>query len=371
MSQKVTVSFPIHTMGVHAGPHPDETFGMWQVKNFGNDHFPGAMTATIVCGFDTQGRSGDDWLKEGVLLFGIGGGMFDEHSTTRKNRKEGECVASLVAQYLGIAGEPWMKQVLSYVVDDDLNGSPSGFDIGAISKLIHQMYPDDPDLAMEWTMTALAAKMKEQLSFWKEARTDFSTKSTIYPFIGPKGAPMQLALVRSDNPQVGKFGRSKVGGNCNVVIQLTSSGNVQIFTANGLTLYDAVAALRYELQSAKGKMLTTDWDELALEGKVEGAEEIYFQERGQMLLNGSLTAKNVEPLTKWLAIERIVELVILGVSPSTFHPDRASNCKQWKCTSTEANPCPWYGYGLRRCTDTQDQMRQLATTVRVTGNVDW
>ena len=134
-----------------------------------------------------------------------------------------------------------------------------------------------------------------------------------------------------------------------MVIQRQSSGNTQIYTNKKIRLFiqDVVQMVRVSEQEAGGKTGATNWEALSLEGKIEGAEEWYYHKTGQMLLNGSLTAKGVPPTR--LSLEQIKSLVRIGINPDAFEPKRVIYCEKKKCTSSWTNPCPWYKSKLHRC----------------------
>ena len=72
-----------------------------------------------------------------------------------------------------------------------------------------------------------------------------------------------------------------------------------------------------------------------------GAEEWFYHRQGQMLLNGSLTQADV-PATR-LSLDRIAELVKIGIDPSRLKP---------LCQSTGrcmGEVCDWYTWSLARC----------------------
>lgn len=350
-----------HTIVTHKSPHLDEIAAIWFFRRFGERQFPGINTAKVdfwsTGGESPDGRPAEDYEREGVLLVGIGGGRFDEHSTIERERKEGECSATLVAKALGIDDEPFLERILKFIINRDLNGTGHPFDIASIVKVLHQQCPDDPERVMDWAMTALEAKYQEQLGFFIATKADFEENAEIEEIPGPKGRILKMATIVSDDPQMGKFARSTFGGQVDIVIQQRSSGNVQIFTnkRSGLVLYGVVQMIRLAEQEAKGQIVTTDWKELALEGKVAGAEEWYLQKAGQMLLNGSLTATQVSP-TK-IPLEKIQEIVRIGVNPMAFHPKYSSHCESGICISTCRNPCPWYSWGLHRCREMRFRMR--------------
>lgn len=350
------------TIVTHERPHLDEYLAIFLLRKFGEDKFPGVSKATIVYwnsgGQVPDARTANDYEKEGALLVGIGGGCFDEHPTADGDRKEGECAATLVAKALGIADDPSLEKILKFAVNNDLKAAAHPFDIAYVAKVMHQQYPNNPEIVMEWVMAGLEAKYHEQASFFNETKKEFDRVAEIEVIQGPRGKMLKMATVVSDDEQMSKFARSVYGGSIAVVIQKKSLGNIQIYTNRqyGLTLYDVAQMLRLAEQEKKGKVITREWKILASEGKVQGAEEWFFHYAGQMLLNGSLTATSVPP-TK-LSLDKIREIVRIGVNPNVFEPSFSVSCKKGICASTMKKECPWYKFGLHRCREIRFEMRK-------------
>jgi len=132
-------------------------------------------------------------------------------------------------------------------------------------------------------------------------------------------------------------------------VQKRTNGQVMIFTnkKNPVKLYDLIQMLRIEEQLRKGQLVTTDFKELSREGTVAGAEEWYFQESAQIILNGSKSA----PMAKATAIplDAIVSFVKISLNPTSFEPSRENDCQQNRCTHSPRNRCGWQAYGLQRC----------------------
>jgi len=333
----------------HERPHLDEITAIWLLRKFGEEKFPGISTAkieyrdsSVLCEYSIEA-----YEREGILLVGIGGGRFDEHPTVNGSRKEDECCATLVAKELGLEEEPTLKPILKFVRNEDLGGGQQ-FDLAGIVKLLHEQFPNDPGKVIDWAIMGLEAKYYDGFQFWNSAKEEFERHAVVESFVSQKGETLKMASITSDNEQVAKFARSVVGGNAAVVIQKKLSGNIQIYTNRrfGVDLYDVVRMIRLEEQKAKGNVVISEWRALSNEGKVVGSEEWFFHEAGQMLLNGSLTAKDV-PATR-IPFSRIVELVRIGVSKS-FEPKRAKICLQSVCSSAPGNKCLWYDFGLQRC----------------------
>lgn len=314
----------------HEAPHLDEIAAKWLIEKFGNKEFL------------------DKYAPNRILAVGIGGGPFDEHPTVNGERKEGECAATLVAKALRVDDDPALEKILKFVVTHDLNGGDQPFDLSYLVKLLHQQFPDNPEKVIEWAITGLEAKYQEQLSFFSTTKAEFDRAAEVEEI--PRGEQMlRMVTIVSDDNQMSKFVRSALGGQTAILIQKRSSANVQIFTNKrfGLNLTDVAQIIRLEEQYKKGNIVTTDWELLKAEGKVEGVEEWYYHLEGQMLLNGSLTTSDIPPTR--LSLEQIKEIVRIGVNFQAFESSRASLCQRGTCTSTRNDHCLWYPWGLHRC----------------------
>ncbi len=312
----------------HHQPHFDEILAIWLAEKFGN------------VGFVSK------HCPSNILLLGEGGGNFDEHPFDGGPRKEGDCCATLVAKALGVDDDPALEKILKFGLNTDL-GKGQPFDLASMVKLLHQAYPDDPFVAIDWVYQALDAKYAEQYALHGPTREAFELNALIKEMIGPHG-PVRVAVIVSDDPNMSKFARAVSGGNADIVIQQQTIGNTQIFTnqRSGITLFDVAILINLAEQEAAGEVVVKDWKVLSAEGTIPGGRWHFFP-KGQMMLNGSLTHKDV-PSTA-LSIETITALVRRGVNPKAFEPTRSADCLAGVCTSTATDPCPWYRYGLHRC----------------------
>lgn len=342
----------------HARPHLDEITAIWLLRKFGEEMFPGIRSAVVeywTSGSEALLKTPEQYEKEGTLLIGVGRGRFDEHPVNGQP-KEG-CAATLVAKALGLEEDPLLQQILKFVSANDLKGSGHAFDLAHLINIMHQQFPNDPTKVTDWAVTGLETKLAEQSEFFGDARQEFEQNARVVEF-GSPGRKIRLAVLVSDNEKLAKFARSIHGGRSDVVIQKKSSGNVQIFTrrSSGLKLFELAQLLRYEEQRSKGVFRTTDWKTLAAPGTLPGSEEWFYQQAGEMLLNGSLTAKDVKPTG--LSLEKIEELAMIALTPRAFEPERAGECLKDICTSSSRNQCPWYSWGLHRCRLNRYKMSQ-------------
>ncbi len=314
----------------HEKPHFDEIVAKWLIEKFADKEFL------------------QKYASGGVIEIGIGGGFFDEHQKDKEGKQE-ECAATLVAKALGLDDDPVFKKLLKFTVTVDQKGGSQPFDIAYLTKILHQKFPDNPEKVIRWVEVGIEAKYWEQSQFFKEAQEEFRKTGKIEWIKGP-ARKLKMVSIVSENPQVAKYARSVNGGQAAIVIQKhPTKGNVQIFTNKRfrLKLDDVARIIRIEEQKVKGKVIVKDWQKLESEGEVEGIEEWFYHKIGEMLLNGSLTAPNVPPTR--LSLQRIKELVAIGLNPQAFEPSRAEICKSGICSSTRKDPCPWYEWGLRRC----------------------
>ncbi|HEY4475626.1 MAG TPA: hypothetical protein VJB92_02815 [Candidatus Paceibacterota bacterium] len=301
-----------HTIALHHRVHFEEILARWLVRRFGSVRFPGADTARTVfwtTGGTPDGKPAEEYERNGWILIGVGGGRFDEHPTSGSLRKEDHCAATLIAEELKVDDDPRLERILKFAFQSDRREGSHPFDLAAMVKALHACYPDNPERVIAWAEEAIEAKYLEQRHFWEEAARDFEQAARIST-IEVNGKSMPMVVVVSESEGMNKFARSRFGGNAAIVVQKNpEKGNVQIFTSKklGIDLSRVARALRLAEQQAKGQMVTIDPDALLAEGKVRGAEEWFYHLAGQMLLNGSLTAKDVPPTR--LSLETIEKII--------------------------------------------------------------
>lgn len=336
----------ITQVATHPKPHLDEITGLWLLRTQGQKKYPGVDTAAMVYwgtgGSTPDGRSAAAWENEGVLALGVGGGKFDEHDP---DRKEGECVASLVAKDLGVDKDSGLKQILEYVTRVDLSATDSPFALASLIKAMHEAQDQDPQFVIDWACFALEAMYRKQAQF-NAAAEDFA-KGRIEMISGPKGKEVKLVVMQTDNPAAARYARSQ---HASIIIQQTSRGTVQISTymRSGISLEDTARIVRVEEQRRSGRLITVDHKTLGSEGAaVPGAERWFYHSKGEMLLNGSLSHPKVAPTQ--IPLDELVKLVKIGIDTTYFDPKFASGCHQDTCGASKATPCPLYAYGLHRC----------------------
>lgn len=341
------MAIPIKIIATHKRAHFDEHLGRWLLQKFGEKEFPAIKDAEVqYWGEQDIKKAPQEYDTEGILLIGIGGGRFDEHTTREKKGKKKECAATLVAKFLGLNEDPLLENLIRFALRTDKNSSnPS--DLAWSVQVLNHKWPNDSEKVFNQILPILDEYYEIQKQFFNETREEFEKKAQIEETqIGNKN--LKLVSIISDDEQVAKFSRSLHGCEAAVTIQKNSKGNVQIFTNKRFYLFfsDVVVMIRIEEQRAKGKIVvkpktmsvTEYYDYLSREGIVHEAEEWFFHKEIQALLNGSLTKPDVPPTR--LSLDEIQRSVKIGVDNTRFY----ENCDVRRCRN-----CPWNKWYLRRC----------------------
>ena len=341
----------------HLRPHSDELVALMLLRKFpeGEEKFPGIRNAEISflsTGELKDGKTAEDFSD--TVFLGCGGGIFDEHATSKKEREDGETCVTLVAKYLELEKDPALAKILFFIKEEDLKGSKVKNELPMVIKFLHTKYPDRYEDIYNWTEKAYFAEYLEEKKSptdekdwqrptleniyallkkqndngadeWKkfadeaisyqfqrfdEAKKEFSLKGKMEKIFGADGKMIQVASVVSDNEEMNKYARS-IGAH--IVIQFSSRGNVAILTdrKRKLDLTYAFVLLRMAEQHYRGGLKIKDEKELSKEGFVDGIPFWYLFHTRDMGFNGSSTTSDVEP-TK-IPHDKVVELVKEGV----------------------------------------------------------
>ncbi len=164
---------PVKFFCFHPNPHLEEIVLQRIAREFGKKQFPGIENAEWMFlntgGLLEEGMSAEDYLNEGILLGGTGGGMFDEHPTTHSSRKENECALTLLLKKLGVNGEaaPW-QNIIDYTVKNDLKGAGTAFDVAHVLTTLYYAFRNDGNegvkKAILWAMWAIEEIYTDNLS---------------------------------------------------------------------------------------------------------------------------------------------------------------------------------------------------------------
>lgn len=333
----------------HQNPDLDTFGSIWIAKKFGEKEFLGVSDAPVEFlpggPLMPDGRTGDEWLKDGVLVVDMGGGQFDHHQYhPEENRKNQRCATTLMADFLGIKDEPALASILYCVAYNDLLGGTHPLDLAKLIKDSNTISKDPMEtmkLVFAWLDIAYEAQKR-----FVVAMEDLKNEVEICELTRANKTKIKIAVTNTDNEQKLKALRFKL--QVDAIVRFAKTGNVQIFNRvvknqATVTLKEVVKIIRFEEQKKAGKITVTN--ELEKEGTIPGPGiEIWHYlksptNNSEMILNGSLTVK--KPPTK-LTREEILKAILIGLDEMYFAPE----CKKVKCAD-----CSFYPYKLKRCRD--------------------
>ncbi|KPJ57237.1 hypothetical protein AMJ49_01340 [Parcubacteria bacterium DG_74_2] len=233
------------------------------------------------------------------------------HETTQEDRDK---VAQFIDEWAQGKDELKAGQIIRFA-KGLRHGNKKPFDLTYIFCALEKKY--DREKVEAIVKELLEAKYFIQKKFF-EAATELKKKlelreAKIVPVIRDKTI-LNVLKIESDNPQIAKVARhQEFGCDASVVIQKNGSGRVLIFTNNRFytaqDMLNIAATIRLE-ELLQEKKLIIGYRKLSRAGIVREVPNWYFQRErnpgGGKLLNGSLTARDIEP-TK-IPVERILEI---------------------------------------------------------------
>lgn len=349
---------PVNYFVTHNEPHPDEiTSYTFLVDPFfaGEELFPGIRSAKILLWSEGKilseygNKTADELLEEeGMLLVGVGRGMFDEHG------KSVPTSAHLVAAYLGVLDNPEVQQILKLCKRYDHDGHSMPGDLQTMTKDRYAASDGGEQSQAEvflWAYRGIRDMIFGQRCF-EDCENDFDKTGKIF---GNK-----IVSVISDNRKMNKWVRHHYQPD--ITIQISESGDVIIFPSykkGGPSEADIVRVLRtleiekrYRLwwQDAQAGKIDDErnqpfhfplptWQILEKEGNIVECPEWYFYENGGQIMSGCLTAPEAK---KTLLVRQEIEA---AVAICYTHLFENQSCKD----GCDGYLCPLYRFGLFCC----------------------
>jgi hypothetical protein len=133
----------VKTIVVHQNPHLDELAAAWLLRTRGETKFPGVEKAKLVTWGkkDLANTTPEICVMNGILLVGLGGGMFDDHQDGRP-----DCAVTLVAKHLGVEKDFGLKTLLNgcYLADSKNEGKMAY--LAAMVKDLNRYWPGSIDV---------------------------------------------------------------------------------------------------------------------------------------------------------------------------------------------------------------------------------
>lgn len=326
----------------HKAPHLDEIAAIVMLRSqHGCKFFPGASSAKIVTWDKRNPRCAWDEIahaKDGRIMVGIGGGIFDEHGTVESDAKAG-CATTLVARVLGYDKVPGMDRVLRSIEAHD--SGKGGGDPQSFSKLVTASYrqciSDDPneqkaheEYCIRAAMFYAGCLLRDPICFAYEGKAAFEAADT-FAFKTRGGQYVRVAAATTDVDCFPRYARSQYGNRAHVVIvQKPATGAISVLTVgNTFDLSELAKAVRLLECIVQNRPYSYDDDSLRSIGMLERIPEWYLHDEKGLLLNQSQSSPDA-PATKITLhqMKKLVEWVIGGFVPNVQNCWHSKQCRR-------------------------------------------
>jgi hypothetical protein len=308
----------------------DTSIGIFLLKKFGQEQFPGIERATIqVEPILDNTKSEDIFLSEGIFLLDVGGGSFDHH------RKDFQTTCSfLLAKYLGIDNDKSISKLLAFADRDDATGKgiisndmiDKSFGLPGLIVSLNRTCDNDPNKVYKVIEPLLEAHYRDEYNSseglpkeieQKKKENDFYEFSTTY-----RGRHIRVCMTTSDDSTMTSYLRSKRGGDFDVVAMWRKSGHINILTKQ-FQKFDlrSLAALIRKSEAMLQEIFLDDMDYLSSPQRIDEVQNWYYDTATNSIQNGGITpTKNIYP-TK-IPKESMVEILKLGLSETLWKPEK-------------------------------------------------
>lgn len=296
-------------------PHPDTILGIFLLKTFGKEKYPGIENASIDIWQELpKGETLESLERKGVLVLDLGGGKFDHH-------QKGRTLSQLIAEDLEVIDDPALKKLLAYGERDDKYGlgtiSTDSIDkafglSGLVASLNKALY-DKPEEIIKLVVLLIGAHYIEEKKKTDELPKEFEEKlkdGKAEVFEVKQGKKkLKVAMLESDNISMAGWLRSVEGLKADVVCQKMGLGYVNILTKplKRVDLRWLAASLRNEEAKLRGKKLKIFTLDLMKPGKIAEIPEWYYDRATNSILNGGTNPQGILPTI--IPFERIKEII--------------------------------------------------------------
>lgn len=300
-------------------PQPDTIVGIFLLKVFGKNKYPGIENASIdVMSNLPQGEQVESLEQKGMLLIDVGGSRFDHHN-------RGTTASQLIAEDLGIKDTPGIAKLLRYAERDDKYGAGTisqdaldrAFGLSGLIASLNKALPQAPGKVVDYVLPLLKAHYGEERKRTEDLPKEFeeklqSGKGEVFQ-ARHKGKNIKIAVIQSDSASINNWLRSAEGPKADVVAQKGTSGYVNVTTRQmrHIDLRWTAALLRQEEMNLRGRGPELPAHYLTKPGRVEEVPEWYYDRATNSLLNGGIIQKGVEPTR--ISFPMVKEIIKTGL----------------------------------------------------------
>lgn len=284
-------------------PQSDTCAATFLLKKFGEKQFPGISEAqTEIWQIIPEGETEGSLEKKGIVLIDLGGGRFDHHGKLQKTT-----ATALVADFLGVQDDPALAKILEFTERDDFYGKGTissdpldrVFGLAGLITSLNRFYTDNPALIMEITRAIFSAHYEDEKKRTHELPAELKEKEQaglVQNFIAKqRDKKLKVILIESDNLSMPGYLRSRNGGAFDVVVQILSSGHVNILTrpTKRVDLRQLARQIRIEEVAYGGKNLNLSEFDLKKTARIKQAPEWYFDPATNSIQNGGANPKEI------------------------------------------------------------------------------
>jgi len=296
-------------------PHPDTILGIFLLKSFGKEKYPGIEKATIeILQELPQGETSGSLEKKGILVLDLGGGKFDHH-------QKGKTLSQLIADDLEITNDPSLQKFLIYGERDDKYGLGTissdpidkAFGLSGLINSLNKALSENPEKIIEIISPLLIAHILEEKKRTEELPKEFEEKlkegkAEVFE-VKQNKKKLNIVILESDNLSMAGWLRSAEGRKADVLCQKVSSGYVNILTRplKKVDLRWLAAYIRNEEAKLRGRKLKCLTFDLMKPGKIPEVPEWYYDRATNSVLNGGPNPKGILPTA--ISFERIKEIL--------------------------------------------------------------
>jgi hypothetical protein len=349
ISEKPKQTAPVHTIVLYPRPHADTILSTFLLRRYGGEAFPGVTDAKIEFWTKpTEGKTGQELLKEGFLLVDMGGGPLDHHGTK-------ECASQLIANHFGIAALPELQKLLTWVNRDEKEGKGTtskdavdrALGLSGLIMSLHRQHLDNPQRVLDAVLPlfeAHVAQEKRRLydvpNEWAEAQKNGKTHTYTM-----KHGKRDVKVVRIETTSTDLVGflRNSRDVNADIVVQLMPSKHINIISnqKSEIRLEDTARILRIE-EARKKKIDTTQFtpEQLGSPGRLPQLPEWFYDTAANTLQNGGVIPDSVAATQ--LSADEVTSALLVGLNETIFE----KLCPPQGCRGTH---CYFFDYALGRC----------------------
>ncbi len=373
----------------HYGPHNDELLPMFLMEETpeGRQLFTGIEKSSIGYVTPTWLRKhnllGNDGffraLKMGFLLFGIGGGPFDEHA----NRREYRSCVDLVIDHLDLYKEHYNRVVygplIAYVSFEDSNGDNIIKAINTANPK-HELLPSETESLRLLNTGELAQNIKRgfesvttekeyceviygafqfyknhvrQAKMFADGKTVYDEAEKNLIKISVAGKEMVLLEAKCDHRVFHKVAHLKWPASkkekLGVIFLHRSNGQFMLMPnrcINPEQMREVVKIIRQMIALNCGQE-KLHFQEMGKNQVIDLVPEIHFDESTGIISNGSPVDQDVQGLIgDILEVKEVIRAVQIGLDTDYFPSQFAAGCRNNKCVK---GACPIYQLGQERC----------------------